>query len=90
MHPVLYKRLADDGQGDVRRRVDWEAAKTRVLSILMESARRGEPGLSNKEIRQITHFDRHQVTRLMTELRNENPGLRPPGRGKYARHEFRQ
>ena len=90
MHPVLYKRLTDDGQSDVRRRVDWEAAKTRVLSILMERARRGEPGLSNKEIRQITHFDRNQVTRLMTELRNENPGLRPPGRGKYARHEFRQ
>jgi ATP-dependent DNA helicase RecG len=56
----------------------------------MERARRGEPGLSNKEIRQITRFDRNQVYRLMTELRQENPFLQSPGRGKYARHEFRQ
>jgi ATP-dependent DNA helicase RecG len=90
LHPELYKRLASDGQGEVRRRVDWEAAKTRILSILMERARRGEPGLSNKEIRQITRFDRNQVYRLMTELRQENPFLQSPGRGKYARHEFRQ
>lgn len=90
LHPDLYKRLAGDGQGEVRRRVDWEAAKTRILSILMERSRRGEPGLSNKEIRQITHFDRNQVYRLMTELRHENPGLQSPGRGKFARHEFRQ
>lgn len=90
LHPELYKRLASDGQGEVRRRVDWEAAKTRILSILMERARRGEPGLSNKEIRQITRFDRNQVYRLMTELRQENPFLQSPGRGKYARHGFRQ
>lgn len=90
LHPDLYKRLADDGQSEARRRVDWEAAKTHVLSILMERSRRGEPGLSNKEIRQITRFDRNQVYRLMTEIRAENPGLLSPGRGKYARHEFRQ
>ncbi len=90
IHPALYARLADDGQADQRRRIDWEAAKTRVLSILMERARRNEAGLSNKEIRQITRFDRHQVHRLMTELRQENPGLLPPGRGKHARHEFKQ
>jgi ATP-dependent DNA helicase RecG len=90
LHPDLYKRLAADGHGEARRRIDWEAAKTRVLSILMERARRGEPGLSNKDIRQITRFDRNQVHRLMTELRQENPGLHPPGKGKYARHEFKQ
>lgn len=90
VHPDLYNRLADDGQGEARRRIDWEAAKTRVLSILMERARRGEPGLSNKEIRQVTRFDRNQVYRLMRELREENASLLPPGRGKYARHEIAQ
>jgi len=35
----------------------------------MERDRRHEPGLSNKEIRQITLFDRNQVTGLMRELR---------------------
>ena len=90
MRPELYRRLAEDGKGEARRRIDWEAAKTRVLSILMERARRREPGMSNQEIRQITRFDRNQVHRLMTELRQENPGLQPPGRGKAARHEFKQ
>ena len=90
IHPDLYNRLAEGGQGEVRRRIDWEAAKTRVLSILMERARRDEPGLSNKEIRQITRFDRNQVHRLMTELRQENTDLQPPGRGRHARHEFKK
>lgn len=88
MRPELYRRLAADSQGETRRRIDWEAAKTRVFSILKERARRGEQGLSNQEIRQITRFDRNQVHRLMTELRQENPGLQPPGRGKAARHAF--
>ncbi len=66
INPDLYNRLYEGDQGEARRRIDWEAAKTRVLSILMERARRGEPGLSNKEIRQITRFDRNQVHRLMT------------------------
>lgn len=88
LRPELFHRLAPEGQGDARRRIDWEAAKTRILSILMKRARRGEPGLSNRDIRQITRFDRNQVHRLMTELRQENPRLQAPGKGKYARHEL--
>ena len=90
IHPDLYNRLAEGGLGEARRRIDWEAAKTRVLSILMERARRGEEGLSNKEMRQITRFDRNQVYRLMTELRQENPRIQPPGRGQHARYEFKK
>ncbi|WP_346796346.1 ATP-binding protein [Halomonas sp. Bachu 37] len=88
IHPKLYDRLRQDGNAEKRRRIDWDAAKTRVLSILMERARRGEPGLSNKEIRQITRFDRNQTYRLMAELREENPQIQPPGKGKYARYEY--
>ena len=84
---TLFNRLSESSQGEARQRIDWEAAKTRVLSILLQRARRGEPGLSNKEIRRITRFDRNQVFRLMTELRRENPNLKPPARGKYAIHE---
>jgi ATP-dependent DNA helicase RecG len=58
------------------------------LSVLKERARRGEPGLSNAEIRQITHFDRKQVIRLMKELMKETPNIQPPGRGKYARYRL--
>jgi chromosome segregation and condensation protein ScpB len=32
---------------------------------------RGEGGLANAEIRRITHLDRGQVKRLMSELRQE-------------------
>ncbi|MDF7800012.1 ATP-binding protein [Pontiellaceae bacterium B1224] len=84
----LHQQLVGDGRSDERRRIDWEAAKTRVLSILMDRAKRGEEGLSNKEIRQITHFDRNQVFRLMTELRAENSGICAPGKGQSARYVY--
>ena len=84
----LYNRLSEGDQGEARRRIDREVAKTRVLSILMERARRGELGLSNKDIRQITRFDRNQVCRLMEELRQETTDFQPPGRGRCARHEL--
>lgn len=90
IHTDLYNRLVQDGKSKTRPMIDWEMAKTRVLNILMERAHRGEPGLSNRDIRQITRFDRNQVYRLMTELRQENPGLQLPGKGKYARHTFKQ
>ena len=89
IHPDLYNRLTEDHQGEASGRINWEAAKSQVLSILIERARRGETGLSNKEIRQITRFNRNQVHRLMIELRQENPDLQPPGRGKYARYEIK-
>ncbi|MBA3007527.1 MAG: putative DNA binding domain-containing protein [Proteobacteria bacterium] len=90
LRPELYQRLAEAGHPERDRRIDWEAAKTRVLSILMERERRGEPGLSNQEIRQITHFDRNKVYRLMTELRQENTNILSPGRGQNARYEYRK
>jgi len=84
----LHRRLSAPGHPERDRRIDWEAAKTRVLSVLMDRAKRGEPGLSNEEIRGITHLDRNQVVRLMRELRKENPEIRHPGRGRWARYEW--
>lgn len=88
LRPELYRRLSGPGLPERDRRIDWEAAKTRVLSILKQRAGRGEKGLSNAEIRQITHLDRNQVVRLMQQLREEDPHIREPGRGKYARYEY--
>jgi len=84
----LHRRLSAPGHPERDRRIDWEAAKTRVLSILKQRAERGESGLSNAEIRQITHLDRNQVVRLMRELRQENPQIQEPGRGRWARYEW--
>jgi ATP-dependent DNA helicase RecG len=80
----LHRRISAPGHPERDRRIDWEAAKTRVLSVLKQRARRGEAGLSNAEIRQMTHLNRFQVIRLMRELMAENPGIEKPGRGRKA------
>ncbi|MFY9180132.1 MAG: ATP-binding protein [Venatoribacter sp.] len=72
--PSLYRKLVDDDtNNESRRRIEWDAAKTRVLSMLMDRAKRGEPGISNQEIRQVTKFSRSHALRLIKELQDENP-----------------
>jgi ATP-dependent DNA helicase RecG len=88
MRPDVYKSLSGEGHPERDRRIDWEAAKTRILSVLIERARRGEPGLSNKEIRQIIHFDRNQARRLMLELMKENPKVAQEGERRWARYAY--
>ena len=89
LRPELHKRLSVPGHPERDRRIDWEAAKTRVLSILKQRSERGEPGLTNAEVRQITHLNRNQVFRLLKELRRENPQIQAPGRGRCARYQWR-
>jgi ATP-dependent DNA helicase RecG len=82
----VHKRLGAPGEADRDRRIDWEAAKTRVLSILRQRMKQGESGMANAEIRRITGLSRSQVFRLMKELREENPEIKHPGLGKYAKY----
>jgi ATP-dependent DNA helicase RecG len=89
LSPELHRRLAEDSQSEARRRIDWDAAKTRVLSILMERAKREEEGLNNAEIRQITKFDRHQVKRMLKELRTET-AVFVSGYGAGAKYYWRK
>ena len=89
LRPDLHRRLSVPGHPERDRRIDWEAAKTRVLSVLKQRAKRGEGGLSNAEIRQITHFDRAQVKRLMAELNRENAAI-VSGRGRGARWQYNE
>ena len=84
----IHSRLAAPGHPERDRRVDWEAAKTRVLSVLRHRAERDDAGLSNADLRQITHLDRGQVKRLMAELRREGLVL-SSGRGRGARWQMR-
>ncbi|MDD3268981.1 MAG: ATP-binding protein [Syntrophomonadaceae bacterium] len=84
----LHNRLMTTGDFDNRQRTDWDAAKTRVLSILIQRAKCGEKGLSNSEIRQITMLSRYQVIRLMHELQNENPKISLKSRGRYSTYSF--
>jgi len=88
LRPDLHRRLSAPGHPERDRRIDWEAAKTRVLSVLMDRAKRGEPGLSNEEIRRITHLDRNQARRLMLELTNENPQIIRTGERRWTRYAY--
>jgi ATP-dependent DNA helicase RecG len=84
LRPELHQKLAAPGHPDRDRRIDWEAAKTRVLSVLKQRAKRGEPGLSNADVRRITALGRSQVKRLMDELRAE-ASVRLGGKGRCAK-----
>jgi ATP-dependent DNA helicase RecG len=89
LRPGVYRRLALPGSPGRDRRIDWEAAKTRVLSVLKQRAEHQELGLSNQEIRQMTRLDRHQVFRLMQELQSEQPQIALSGKGRNARYLYR-
>ena len=67
--------------------IDWQAAKTWVLSILKQSAEYGGSGLSNAEVRRITALDRKQVNRLIHELGKEGQ-VRIAGYGRGARYIY--
>jgi ATP-dependent DNA helicase RecG len=87
LRPEIHRRVATSGHAERDRRIDWESAKTRVLSVLRQRGERGEQGLSNSELRQLTHYDRSQVKRLMAELQTEGV-VRPTGKGRGARWEW--
>jgi ATP-dependent DNA helicase RecG len=86
--PALYDRLVRNALGETRRKIDWEAAKNRVLSIMIERSRRNENGLSNEEIRHITRFDRNQARHLIQQLMNENANLVKTGKRRWTRYEY--
>lgn len=56
----------------------------------MKMVKRDESGLSSKEIRLITHFDRNQVFRMLRELRDENPNVRTSGYSAGARYFWQE
>jgi len=89
LHPALYTQLMADGKADKRRRINWEVAKTRVLSVLKDRAQRGEDGLQNAEIRHMTRYTRNQVGQLMRELATESGQVEQKGRGAGSRYYWK-
>ncbi|MFZ5354603.1 MAG: RNA-binding domain-containing protein [Bacillota bacterium] len=74
---LLYDAIEKNASYDRDRRLDKEAMKVRILSILKER------NLTNAEIRQITELDRQQVLRLMRELEQNNVKISGTGRAAY-------
>ena len=71
LHQEIYREIGTAHISVWNRRIERETAKTRILSILKQKAKRDESGLSNAEIRKITRASRDQVKRFMVELRDE-------------------
>jgi ATP-dependent DNA helicase RecG len=88
--PAIHRELQLSGHPYGDRRIDWEAAKTRVLIVLRQSKNMPEDALTNTDIRRITHLDRFQVTRLMKELKAENPKITFEGRGASSKYYYRE
>lgn len=86
LRPALHRRLEGLGNAERDQRIDIDVAKTRVLNMLMQRKKRGEPGLTNAEVRAITGYTRQQVNRLIHELEDES--VRLVGHGRGAAYEY--
>jgi ATP-dependent DNA helicase RecG len=86
LRSAIFERIVNRS-AERSRRIDWETAKARVLSVLKQRSANKEAGLTNAEIRQITLLDRGQVKRLMAELRDESL-VTMIGEGRNTRWEF--
>ena len=61
----MHRRLEGAGNAERNQRIDWDVAKTRVLNMLKQRAKRGEAGLTNADVREVTGYTRQQVNRLI-------------------------
>lgn len=89
MRSDLHRSLVADSVPERGARIGWGTAKTRILSVLKQRAAHDEPGLTNREIRQIARLDRNQVYRLVQQLMEEEPRIVMVGNKRYARYEYR-
>ena len=86
LKPPLHRRLEGAGHAERDQRIDIDVAKTRVLNMLKQRQQRGQGGLSNAEVREVTGYTRQQVNRLIHELETES--VRMTGHGRGARYEY--
>jgi ATP-dependent DNA helicase RecG len=86
LKPALHRLLEGAGHAERDRRIDTDVAKTRVLNMLKARQQRGQAGLSNAEVREVTGYTRQQVNRLIHELEAES--VRMIGHGRGARYEY--
>lgn len=86
LKPGLHRRLEGLGNAERDQRIDIDVAKTRVLNMLKQRKKRGDPGLTNADVRAITGYTRQQVNRLIHELEDES--VRLVGHGRGAAYEY--
>lgn len=64
---------------------EWDSVKATVTRVIRRCAETGAEPLANADVRRITGLDRHQVRRLIHELRDEGL-VEIDGHGRAARY----
>jgi ATP-dependent DNA helicase RecG len=90
LSPALHRLLNLSGHPDGDKRMDWEAAKATVLSVLRKRRGAADNALMNEDIRKITHLDRFQVSRLMKEMRGEHSEIQLDGAGRGSKYLYQE
>lgn len=90
IHPSVHKDLELTGHPYGDRRIDWEAAKLHVLSVLKQQKNSPDNSLTNHEIRAITKLGREQVKRLMRELREQHPEIICEGERRLSKYYYKE
>lgn len=80
------KSLTGDSSPTRSRLAQMEAAISLILSSLRARYEKGEPGLSNADIRKLTNLDREQVKYIMRKIQRD--GMATAGRGAGARWSY--
>jgi ATP-dependent DNA helicase RecG len=65
----LHRRLEGAGHAERDQRIDIDVAKTRVLNMLKQRHQRGQAGLSNAEVREVTGYTRSRSIDLFMSLK---------------------
>ncbi len=81
LKPSVRQQLLVSGDLNQDQQMDLESAKTAVLNTLKKKLELGEEGVTNKEIREVTSYNRQQVTRFISQLRKEYPQIKIKGQG---------
>jgi ATP-dependent DNA helicase RecG len=86
----IHRQIKAPGHPDRSRRIEIEAAKTRIVSVLKQRMNDEIPFIKNEELRQITQLDRHQIAEIMTELRREIPNITLVGTRRGSKYYYRK
>ena len=85
--PEVRARLSASPTVEYDPKANWTRLKTTVVRILVRRTNSDEAPLTNADVRRITGLDRHQVRRLVHELREEGL-VEVAGRGRAARYVY--
>jgi ATP-dependent DNA helicase RecG len=81
------RRLTSETSPTRSRQAQLEAAISVILRTLRDRHEKGEPGLSNADIRQLTSLDREQVKYVMRKIKKDGM-VEADGRGGATRWRF--